>query len=83
MDYLIGSIALKGEIKEITHDEAISMIDRSATEGNPSARLLMAMLFTDGAQGLKYGCPEATKYLSEDAIYHPYFSVLVFWVRKE
>ena len=40
------------------------MLDKSAAEGNPSARLLMAILFTDGAKGLKYGCQEATKYLS-------------------
>jgi len=30
MQFLIGSVALKGEIKEITYDEAIQMIDRSA-----------------------------------------------------
>ena len=75
MNFLIGSAALKGELKEVTHEQAIEMIDKSAAEGNPSARLLMAILFADGAKGLKYGCLEATKYLSEDAIYHPYFSV--------
>lgn len=50
------------------------MIDRAAAEGNPSARVLMAILFTDGVKGLKYGCSEATKYLSEDSQYHHYFS---------
>lgn len=78
MNYLIGSAALKGEIKEITYDDAIQMIDRSAAEGNPSSRILMAILFTDGAKGLKYGCPEATKYLSEDANSFPYFRVFLF-----
>ena len=33
------------------------MIDRAAADGNPSAKILMAILFTDGAKGLKYGCP--------------------------
>lgn len=75
MQYLIGSVALKGELKDVTHDDAIAMIDKSAAEGNPSSRLLMAILFTDGTQGLKYGCSEATKYLSEDAAFHPYFNV--------
>jgi hypothetical protein len=36
----------------------------------------MAILFADGTKGLKYGCPEATKYLSEDALSHPYFRVI-------
>jgi hypothetical protein len=30
MEFLIGSAALKGEIKEVNHDEAVQMIDRSA-----------------------------------------------------
>ena len=53
------------------------MIDKSAAEGNPSSRILMAILFTDGAKGLKYGCTEATKYLSEDANSFPYFRVCI------
>lgn len=64
MQFLIGSAALKGEIKEVSYDDAVQMIDRSAAEGNPSARVLMAILFTDGAKGLKYGCSEAVKYLN-------------------
>ena len=59
------------------------MIDRAAKEGNPSARILMAILFTDGAKGLKYGCAEATKYLSEDALFYSYFTVLFILFRKE
>ena len=51
------------------------MIDRSAAEGNSMAKILMAILFTDGVKGLKYGCPEATRYLAEDAALHPHFTV--------
>ena len=83
MDFLVGSAALKGQIKEIDHDKAVTMIDRAASQGNPSARILMAILFTDGAKGLKYGCSEATKYLSEDAIYHPYFTVKIISCREK
>lgn len=43
----------------------------------------MAILFTDGVKGLKYGCPEATKYLSEDSQYHHFFSVSFFLSRNE
>jgi TPR repeat protein len=77
LDYLIGSAALRGELKEVNHDQAVQMIDRAAADGNPSARILMAILFADGAKGLKYGCTEATKYLSEDAAFYPYFTVIV------
>jgi len=59
------------------------MIDRSAAEGNPSSRILMAILFADGAKGLKYGCPEATKYLSEDASSFPYFRVFLILNRDK
>ncbi len=59
------------------------MIDRSAAEGNPSARLLMAILFADGTKGLKYGCTESTKYLSDDALSHPYFRVTMMKFSKE
>jgi hypothetical protein len=58
------------------------MVDRAAAEGNPSARVLMAILFADGAKGLKYGCGDATRYLSEDALYHSYFSVFLSLTQK-
>ena len=37
------------------------------------AKVLLGILYADGASGLKFGCEEATKYFSEEAQAYPFF----------
>lgn len=47
------------------------------------AKVLLGVLFADGANGLKYGCEEATKYFAEEALVFPFFVVLLMRLRNE
>ncbi len=72
MSYLIGAVILQGQLIDKDKDgkqvpvpqaEGYILLDSSASQGNPMAKVLLAILYSDGANGLKYGCEEATKYL--------------------
>lgn len=67
----------------IPEAEGYQMLDTAAAQGNTMAKVLLGILFADGANGLKYGCEEATKYFAEEALVFPFFVVVVMRLRTE
>lgn len=72
MSYLVGSIIIQGQLTDKDKDgkqvavpqaDGYKLLDIAAELGNPMAKVLLAILYADGASGLKYGCEEAVKYL--------------------
>lgn len=65
LNYLIGAAIVKGELKDkgkdgkevvIPEAEGYQLLDTAAAQGNTMAKVLLGVLFADGANGLKYGC---------------------------
>jgi len=83
MNYLIGAAVIKGELTGHAVEEGYKLLDSAVLQGSTMAKVLLGILFADGAHGLKYGCEEATKYFSEEALVFPFFKVLLSQFRRE
>jgi hypothetical protein len=58
-------VILRGELKDkdkdgkdiiVPESDAYQLLDQAAAQGNTYAKIMLALLFADGANGLKYGC---------------------------
>ena len=56
MNYLLGAAILKGEIPGVPLEEGYAVLDHATIQGNTMAKVLLGILFSDAAQGLKFGC---------------------------
>ena len=69
----MGAAIVRGELKGVPQDEGYKILDQAVMQGSTMAKVLLGVLFADGAQGLKFGCDEATKYFAEEALVFPFF----------
>lgn len=73
--YLIGSIIAKGEMYNVPKAKGYELLEEVAANGNLFSKMVMALLFLDGAPGLPFQCDRATKYFMAEGIHHPFFIV--------